>query len=382
MGEKNTWLRGIWRVAVGISITVTIIIGFFLVTNFQNIAKMLEVAAIVKTQYLHDIPLEQMMDGAVRGMVKSLEDPYSVYLDKEEYEDFAHHIEGSIGGIGVSVGVEEDRFVVFSVIEKTPAEAAGMKKGDIIYKVNNALTSEMDLDEAVNKMRGEPGTTVQISVLRDGQLREFNITRAVIDLPTVENFVLEEEQIGVIQVNLFASNTDEALEDNLQEVLAKGVKGLVLDLRDNPGGDLQSAINMAKFFLPEGPIVHIVDRFGMTETIENKEPQTLKMPLVVLLNGGSASASEVLAGAIKDHGTGTIIGEKSFGKALVQALIPMRGGDAIKLTTAKYLTPKKVDIQAEGIHPDIEVVLSETDTVDTQLSKAVEVLRKQINDLK
>lgn len=382
MWTDNKWVRSVWRAAVGISITVTVIIGFFLVTNFQNIAKMLEVAAIVKTQYLHDIPLDHMMDGAVRGMVKSLEDPYSVYLDKEEYEEFAHHIEGSIGGIGVSVGVEADRFIVFSVIEKTPAEAAGMKKGDIIYKVNDDLTSEMDLDEAVNKMRGEPGTSVQISVLRDGQLREFDIVRAVIDLPTVENFVLEEDQIGVIQVNLFASNTDEALADNLQEVLDQGVKGLILDLRDNPGGDLQSAINMAKFFLPEGPIVHIVDRFGMTDTIENKNPQPLKMPLVVLLNGGSASASEVLAGAIKDHGTGMIIGEKSFGKALVQALIPMRGGDAVKLTTAKYLTPNKVDIQAEGIHPDIEVVLSETDTVDTQFNKAVEVLRKQINDLK
>lgn len=382
MWTDNKWVRSVWRAAVGISITVTVIIGFFLVTNFQNIAKMLEVAAIVKTQYLHDIPFAQMMDGAVRGMVKSLEDPYSVYLDKEEYEEFAQHIEGSIGGIGVSVGVEADRFVVFSVIEKTPAEAAGMKKGDIIYKVNDDFTSDMDIDETVNKMRGEPGTAVQISVLRDGQLREFNIVRAVIDLPTVENYVLEEEKIGVIQVNLFASNTDEALADNLQEVLAKGVKGLILDLRDNPGGDLQSAINMAKFFLPEGPVVHIVDKFGMTETIENKEPQMVKMPLVVLLNGGSASASEVLAGAIKDHGTGTIVGEKSFGKALVQALIPMRGGDAVKLTTAKYLTPNKVDIQAEGIHPDIEVILSETDTVDTQFNKAVEVLRKQISELK
>lgn len=378
MSINNKVLRGAWHVAVMLCIIVTVVIGLFVVTNYQNITKMLEVAAIVKTEYLRDVPLHQMMNGAARGMVEALDDPYSVYMDREEYKEFTEHIEGSIGGIGVSVGVQENKFVVFSVIAKTPAEKAGMKKGDVIFKVNDDLTSEMDIDETVNKMRGDPGTQVQISVLRQGELKEFKITRDVINVPTVESIVLEDGQIGYLQISLFASNTDDALAEHIQRLMDKEIKGLIMDLRDNPGGDLESAVNMARFFLPKGPVVHIVDKFGYTETIRNEHPQQIGIPLVVLLNGYSASASEVLAGAIKDYGTGTIMGEKSFGKALVQALIPLRSGDALKITTAKYLTPKKVDIQAEGIHPDIEVPLTETDLVDTQYNKAVEFLKEKI----
>lgn len=375
--KRKQVLRFLFTILVVLSFVVTACVGVFFITNYQNIGKMLEVAAVIKTQYIEKVPGKQIMSGAVRGMVEALEDPYSVYLDQEEYAEFRQHIEGSIGGIGVYVSAENDKFLIFSVIEDTPASKAGLLKGDIIFKVDQKLVSEMDLDEAVAKMRGEPGTKVEISVFRDGEIKDFTVTRAIIDVPTVESQVLPGK-IGYLQLKLFASNSDEALSLHLAKLKQEKIRGLVLDLRDNPGGDLEAAVNIARYFIPEGPVVHIVNKNGRMETMLNNQPIELGVPLVVLINNGSASASEVLAGAIKDTETGVLVGEKTFGKALVQVLIELRGKDAIKLTTAKYLTPKQHDIQAKGIIPDIEVSESETGQ-DLQLHKALEILRKQLN---
>ncbi|MDD2212220.1 MAG: S41 family peptidase [Clostridia bacterium] len=377
MLENHKLLKRVFIILVIISFIVTAMVGIFLTTNYQNIGKMLEVAAVIKTQYLGDISVKQMMAGAVRGMVESLDDPYSAYMDKEEYQEFRQHIEGSIGGIGIYVSVKDEKFIVFSVIEGTPASKAGVQKGDVIYKVNYKLASEMDVDEAVAKMRGEPGTEVKISVLRAGSIKDFTIVRDVIDIPTVESEVLPEK-IGYLRLNLFASNSDEALVEHLDKLKRKKIEGLVLDLRDNPGGDLEAAVNIARYFVPKGPVVYIVDKKGRTKSMDNNQPVKLGVPLVVLINGGSASASEVLAGAIKDTNSGILIGEKSFGKALVQVLIEMKGQDALKLTTAKYLTPNKHDIQAKGIEPNLEVILKNEDQEDTQLKKALEILQKQL----
>jgi carboxyl-terminal processing protease len=375
--ENRKILKDIFVVLVVISFMVTALVGVFFITNYQSIGKMLEVAAVIKTQYLKDVSVKQMMAGAVRGMVESLDDPYSVYMDKEEYHEFRQHIEGSIGGIGIYVSVKDDKFVVFSVIENTPASKVGLQKGDVIFKVNHKLASEMDVDEAVAKMRGEPGTQVEISVLREGKIKDFTVMRDIIDIPTVESEVLPEK-IGYLRLNLFASNSDEALIEHLGKLQQEKIEGLILDLRDNPGGDLEAAVNIARFFVPKGPVVHIVDKNGRTESMINNRPVKLGVPVVVLINGGSASASEVLAGAIKDTNSGILIGEKSYGKALVQVLIEMRGKDAVKLTTAKYLTPNKHDIQAKGIKPDLEVIWEDEEREDPQLKKALEVLQKQL----
>jgi carboxyl-terminal processing protease len=375
--ENRKILKNIFVVLVVISFMVTALVGVFFITNYQSIGKMLEVAAVIKTQYLKDVSVKQMMAGAVRGMVESLDDPYSVYMDKEEYHEFRQHIEGSIGGIGIYVSVKDDKFVVFSVIENTPASKVGLQKGDVIFKVNHKLASEMDVDEAVAKMRGEPGTQVEISVLREGKIKDFTVMRDIIDIPTVESEVLPEK-IGYLRLNLFASNSDEALIEHLGKLQQEKIEGLILDLRDNPGGDLEAAVNIARFFVPKGPVVHIVDKNGRTESMINNRPVKLGVPVVVLINGGSASASEVLAGAIKDTNSGILIGEKSYGKALVQVLIEMRGKDAVKLTTAKYLTPNKHDIQAKGIKPDLEVIWEDEEREDPQLKKALEVLQKQL----
>jgi carboxyl-terminal processing protease len=374
---KNKTLRNIFIVLTIFSFLITGMVGILFATNYQNIGKLLQVMAIIKTQYLEDVPIKQLMAGAVRGMVDSLNDPYSVYMDQEEFQEFRQHIEGSIGGIGIFVSVQEDKFVVYSVIEGTPASRAGLKKGDIIFKVNNVLASEMDVDETVAKMRGEPGTTVKVSVVREGSIKDFTVVRDVIDIPTVESEVLSDK-IGYLRLNLFASNSDEALVEHLDKLKQEKIEGLILDLRDNPGGDLESAINISRFFLPEGPVVYIVDNKGRMKSMDNNQPEELGIPLVVLINEGSASASEVLAGAIKDTNSGILIGEKTYGKALVQVLIQMRGKDALKLTTAKYLTPNKNDIQAKGIEPDIKVSLTAEDKEDTQLKKALDVLEKQL----
>ncbi|MGI6144872.1 MAG: S41 family peptidase [Peptococcia bacterium] len=377
MFVKNKTLRNIFIVLTIFSFLITGMVGILFATNYQNIGKLLQVMAIIKTQYLEDVPIKQLMAGAVRGMVDSLNDPYSVYMDQEEFQEFRQHIEGSIGGIGIFVSVQEDKFVVYSVIEGTPASRAGLKKGDIIFKVNNVLASEMDVDETVAKMRGEPGTTVKVSVVREGSIKDFTVVRDVIDIPTVESEVLSDK-IGYLRLNLFASNSDEALVEHLDKLKQEKIEGLILDLRDNPGGDLESAINISRFFLPEGPVVYIVDNKGRMKSMDNNQPEELGIPLVVLINEGSASASEVLAGAIKDTNSGILIGEKTYGKALVQVLIQMRGKDALKLTTAKYLTPNKNDIQAKGIEPDIKVSLTAEDKEDTQLKKALDVLEKQL----
>jgi len=375
--ENHKTLRSIFIVLVIFSFLITGIVGILLATNYQNIGKLLQVVAIIKTQYLEDVPAEQLMGGAVRGMVDSLDDPYSVYMDEEEFQEFRQHIEGSIGGIGIFVSVQEEKFVVYSVIDGTPASNAGLKKGDIIYKVNDILASEMDIDETVAKMRGEPGTPVEVSVVREGNIKDFTVVRDIIDIPTVESEVLPDK-IGYLRLNLFASNSDEALVEHLDKLKQERIEGLILDLRDNPGGDLESAINISRYFLPEGPVVYIVDNKGRTKSMVNSQPEKLGVPLVVLINEGSASASEILAGAIKDTESGILIGEKTFGKALVQVLIEMRGKGALKLTTAKYLTPNKDDIQAKGIEPNIKVTLTAEDEEDTQLKKALDVLEKQL----
>jgi carboxyl-terminal processing protease len=377
MLKRRKILQGIFTVLVIISFFVTAVVGVFLVTNYYNIGKMARVGAIIKKQYLGDVSVEQMMEGAVRGMVESLDDPYSIYMNKEEYKEFYQHIEGSIGGIGVSVAIKEGKFVVYSVISGTPAFKAGVLKGDIIFKVNDKLTGDMQFEETINKMRGEPGTPLQLTVLREGNLKEFTLYREKIEVPTVESKVLAD-QIGYLRLTLFAGNSDEALVEHLDKLKEQKIKGLVLDLRDNPGGDMETAVNIAKYFVPEGPILYVLNKNGTMDEVINEAPVELGIPLTVLINGYSASASEILAGAIKDTKSGILIGEKSFGKALVQVLVDLGHNEAMKLTTAKYLTPNKHDIQAKGILPDYTVEFKEDDKEDLQLNKALEVVKKQI----
>lgn len=379
MREKTVWQRIISVITVFCYI-VTIGAGLFYFSFKTEIDRIYDVGAAIKSQYLHDVTLNQLLKGAVRGMVESLGDPYSTFMDAREFEDLQSYIQGTFGGIGIYVEINKDNILtVSSPIEGTPAHRAGIKSGDLIIKIDDFFTSDLEYDKAVAMMRGEPGTEVTLSIMRAGVngLMEFKIIREIIDVPTVEHQVLADD-IGYMRLKIFASNSDEAVLEHLQQLSDKGIKALVLDLRDNPGGDLDAAVNIADYFISEGPIVYIVNRSGDTRTFAEAEPEKLGLPLAILINGGSASASEVLSGAIKDNEVGVLVGEKTFGKGIVQGVFNLGRGEGLKLTTSKYLTPDKIDIHEKGIEPDIVVKLTETDTRDVQLDAALEYLKEQL----
>lgn len=379
MENRKILIKTIITVLTLISFTVTALVGFFYVAYNQEINRILQVGLYVKTLYLEDAPVKQLLEGAARGMVESLQDPYSVFMNEKEYKELTRYIQGSIGGIGIYVGIKDKNFVVASPIEGTPAYKAGIKREDIIIKIDGIYTSELEYDEAINMMRGEPGTQVQISIMREGvsQLLDFTLTREIIDVPSVESEMLSD-RIGYLRLKVFSSNTDQAVKKQLDDLKTQGMQGLVLDLRENPGGDLDAAVNIARLFIPEGPIVYTVNKYGKTEVYATSEGPGLNMPLAVLVNGGSASASEVLSGAIKDTGSGILVGEKTFGKGIVQGVFPLARGEGLKLTTSKYLTPNKIDIHEKGIEPNIIVPADTSAKEDAQLKKAVEVVKERI----
>jgi len=369
-----------------VSFIVTAVVGGFFITNYQNIGQLLQVGALVKSQFLWPVTTGELIEGAIEGMVNSLGDEYSVYMNAEKFQELQSHIQGAFGGIGIYVGVKDNKITVIAPIEGTPGSRAGIKSGDVIVKINDKPTENMDIDEAVGIMKGEPGTDVKVSIARGGRekLLDFNITREIINVPTVEGELLKENpDIAYLKIAMFASNTDEALNEELKKLSDQGFKAIIIDLRFNPGGDLHTVVNMAEHFIPKGPVVHIVYNDEKTETL-TASGKNLKVPIAVLINDGSASASEILAGAIKDTGSGTLIGTTTFGKGIVQSIYFLNQGAGLKLTTAKYLTPNKNDIHKKGVEPDIVVELpeyvpgQEDNFKDTQLLKAIEVLEKQI----
>lgn len=381
MAEKQKIWKRIMTVLTILCFAVTAIAGVFYASYYQEINRLFDIGVIVKTQYLQNVTLKQLLEGAAKGMVESLDDPYSVYLNAQDFEDLQRYIQGTFGGIGIYVEVTKDKkLIVSSPIEGTPAYEAGIKRGDIIIKIDDTFTNELEYDEAVARMRGQPGTPVRISVMREGvsSLLEFALTRENIDIPTVESSILENG-IGYLRLKVFASNSDTAVGQHLKKLLEQGVKAVVLDLRENPGGDLDAAVNIAEYFVPEGPVVYIVNRNGEMRTYASATGNNIKLPLAVLINGGSASASEVLSGAIKDTGAGVLIGEKTFGKGIVQGIFPFGRGEGLKLTTSKYLTPNKIDIHEKGIEPDI--IVSETagsNGEDIQLKRAAAHLKQKL----
>lgn len=386
MQSGKKFFKTLLTIFLVISIALTLIVGGVVATNYKNIGQLIEVATLVKSEFLWSVDTGKLIEGAIKGMVDSLGDEYSVYMNAEKFQELQSHIQGAFGGIGIYVGVRDEKITVIAPIAGSPGAKAGIKAGDIIAKINGQSTAGMDIDEAVSIMKGEPGTEVKVGIEREGQekLLNFTITREIINVPTVKGEILPKHpDIAYLRISMFASNTDEAFAQEMQKLGQKGYKGLIIDLRDNPGGDLHSVVNIAKALVPQGPIVHIVDNKGNIET-KQAPGNNIKVPLVVLINGGSASASEILAGAIKDTGVGTLIGTKTFGKGIVQSIYFLNEGAGLKLTTAKYLTPNKNDIHKKGIAPDLEVELPEFVPgqkelpEDTQLKKAIDVLNSKV----
>lgn len=299
-------------------------------------------------------------DGIIKGYLEGLDDPYSVYYTQEEYAAFMEDTEGEYVGVGVQVSQNVDTKVITVVkVFNGPAKDAGIQENDIITEVNGEDISAQDIDTVVDKIRGEEGTEVTISVYRAADAKDYDYTmpRQKVENPTVEYEMLADN-IGYVQVSSFYEVTAEQYIAAIKDLESQGMEGLIVDLRDNGGGLLDIAVEMLDFMLPAGKIVYTEDKDGnVTSEYNSDEEQQFTKPLAVLVNGYSASASEIFAGAIKDYGTGTLVGENTYGKGIVQRMFPLEDGSAIKLTIAKYFTPKGNDIHKIGIKPDVEVEL-------------------------
>jgi carboxyl-terminal processing protease len=353
--------------------------GGLLATNYKHLGNLVKVVTLVRMQYLQQVNTTQLVDGAIKGIVGSLNDPYSVYLDPKTYSQLQEQIKGSFGGLGILVGVKEQYLTVVRAYQGTPAAKAGIAAGDVISKIDDRDAKGIDLETAISLMRGEVGSKVTLTINRkdtDNPL-EFTIPREEISVPTVESQVLPDTGIGYAVISQFTEHTSVEMNENLAKLQNEQVKGLILDLRDNPGGELIAAVNVAKNFIPKGPIVFIDYRFGRDQEFSS-EGRTAQLPLIVLINGGSASAAEILAGAVKDTGAGTLVGTKTFGKGIVQTVFPLNNGAGLKLTTARYLTPNRNDIHQKGIEPDVLVQTQDNNARDVQLDRAIELMKQKI----
>ena len=321
----------------------------------KNIALLSEVLAQIQQNHLDSPDSEPLMYGAIRGMLRTL-DPYSQFFPPENYADFRTESRGTYGGLGMEIGIRDNQLTIISPFKGTPADKAGLQSGDIISQIEGKSTTNMTTTDAVELLRGEPGTQVIITIVRGGEPKplEVTLTRDVIQFPSVESKVLKED-IGYIRINQFRDNTDNDVDKAFETFKQQEIVGVILDLRSNPGGLLRSAVDIASDFLDPGQlIVYTKGKTPREEYSAEKGKQQERYPLIVLVNGGSASASEIVAGAIKDHGRGLVMGEKTFGKASVQQVFPLSSGAAVKLTVAHYYSPNGVDIDKIGIIPDIE----------------------------
>ena len=321
----------------------------------ENISLLSEVLAHIQQHHLDPPDSEPLMYGAIRGMLRTL-DPYSQFLPAENYADFQTESRGAYGGLGMEIGVRDDRLTIVSPFKGTPADEAGLQSNDVISQIEGEATANMTTTDAVELLRGEPGTQVIITIVREGEPRplEITLTRDVIQFPSVEFKVLRGD-IGYIRINQFRDNTANGVDKAFETFNQQEIEGVVLDLRSNPGGLLRSAVEVASDFVDPGElIVYTQGKTPREEYRAEQGKQQKRYPLIVLVNNGSASASEIVAGAIKDNGHGLVMGEKTFGKASVQQVFTLSGGAAVKLTVAHYYSPNGVDIDKIGIVPDIE----------------------------
>lgn len=383
---KKKWWLGFF---VGMIFTIVLGIGGcvavnnFLGTNSEkvsdNVDKKLDYLQFYIDRYYlegtEDVDLES---GIYKGFVSSLGDPYSAYYTAEEYNELIESQSGEYCGIGVQVSqdLETGIITMINVFKGSPAMEAGVKSGDVLYKVEDEEVTGVDLDKVVTKIKGEENTTVKLTVYREStkEYIDMDVYRRVIDVPTVEyKMVDEENKIGYIAISQFDAKTDEKMLEAIEALKKDGMKSVVFDVRNNPGGMYDTVCNMLDALLPEGTLVYTLDKNGK-KVEETSDSEFMDMPMTVLINGESASASEIFAGAIQDFGAGKVIGTQSFGKGIVQSLFGLKDGSAIKLTVSKYYTPNGVNIHGTGITPDIEV----EDDVETEDDEA---LQKAIDEL-
>lgn len=324
---------------------------------YEDLKVFTEVLSAVQKNYVEEVNSKEMIRSAIRGMLSSL-DPHSSFLTPEAYKEMQVETKGEFGGIGIQIGIKDNQLTVISPIEGTPADKAGIKAGDRIIKINSESTKDMSISDALGKIRGPKGSEVTITIIRDGMVgpKDFTIVRDIIKIQSVRSKMLEDG-IGYIRVSQFQEQTVGDLREAMKGLEKEGVNSLILDLRNNPGGLLSSAVEVtSEFILPGKRVVSIKGKNGeKSEYVSEAKRQTSELPMIILVNGGSASASEIVAGAMQDWGRALILGASTFGKGSVQTVIPLSGGSGLRLTTARYYTPKGKSIQGTGITPDIIV---------------------------
>ena len=358
---------GLWLLACVIFLGLSLGIGMCAkeksVNQKEKLYESLELftdsVSIINSGFVDEVDSKDLIYGALKGMFSSL-DPYSQFLDPDTYREMKVTTGGEFGGIGIEISIRDNLLTVISPIAGTPAYKIGIKAYDRILKIDDESTKDITLIEAVKKMRGKPGESVKLTVLREGagRLLEFNIVRDIIKIESIKEAEIVEDKIGYVQIVEFQEHTKRDLDKALKKLEAQGMEGLIIDLRNNPGGLLTVAVEVADFFLPEGKLIVSTKGKNSAQNLifkSHKSSAHLDYPIVVLINEGSASGSEILAGALRDNKRALLVGAKTFGKGSVQTIIPLSDGSAVRLTTSKYYLPCGESIHEEGIIPDIEV---------------------------
>ncbi|WP_213973828.1 S41 family peptidase [Tepidanaerobacter acetatoxydans] len=354
-------------------------------TDLQHLKPVVDVIKLIEDKYVKDVETEKLIEGAIKGVVESLGDPYSVYMNETEFQDFIASINGSFSGVGMVLSADESTgdIIVVSPIEGTPAQKAGILPKDIIVKVDDIELAGKSLDEAVKLLRGEKGTKVVVYIKRQDNedLLEFELMRDDIRVTTIKHEIIDDD-VGYIKITSFDSQTYDEFKAAVDSLQKQGIKGLILDLRNNPGGSLYESVRIADEILGKGIIVYTEDRNKNKLEEYYSDNNRISLPLVVLINENSASASEIVAGAIQDHKAGVLVGTKTFGKGSVQEIEPFQDGTGMKLTIARYYLPSGRSIDGIGVEPDIKVELSKDISPfdiprkkDSQLLKALDIVK-------
>lgn len=324
---------------------------------FKQVELLADSISIVRDDYVDEVDSKKLVYGAMKGMLSSLDD-FSQFMEPDEYNEIRMETKGEFGGIGIEISHREGILTVVTPLVGTPAEAAGIQSGDKIVRINDKITRDMTLSEAVKEMRGKPGTTLKLTLWRekDQKILEVTVKRAMIKIHSIRKASLVEDKIGYIKIVEFQENTAKDLDEALKKLDGEGMDALILDLRNNPGGLLESAVAVSERFLPKDSLIVSIKARSPEQNVEFKSSGKFTRPdkpLIVMVNEGSASGSEIVAGAVQDNKRGLILGMKTFGKASVQTVIPLKDGSALRLTTASYYTPNGKLIRNEGIAPDV-----------------------------
>lgn len=352
---------------------------------YKNLELFADVLTIVQKSYVKELSTKDLIHGAIRGVINTL-DPHSQFLEPEEYKEMKIETEGEFGGLGIEITIKDSYLTIVTPLEDTPAYKAGLKPGDKIIKIDGNSTENITINDAVKKLRGEPGTKVNLTILRPDkkEFMDFSVERSIIKIESVKDAQIISDDIGYIRITQFQENTSGDMKKTLEKLLPNCKQGIILDFRNNPGGLLEEAVNVAGFFI-EAPktIVSTKGRLpDQNQEFKSKNKDAIKnIPIAVLINKGSASGSEIVSGAIKDWHRGILIGTNTFGKGSVQSVLPLRDGSALKLTTATYFTPKGTDINEIGIKPDIEITITEEQEEKLWKSRTKQDTKKEKLDL-